>query len=46
MRKQSQADASSAIVGLIDTAKNDLKNRLNEESESLWLNAMNAAQYQ
>lgn len=42
-KQKSQANASSAIVGLINTAKNDLKNRLNEESESLWLNAMNAA---
>lgn len=35
--------ASSAIVGLINTAKNDLNRRLNEANESLWLNAINSA---
>lgn len=38
-----QPTASSAIVGLINTAKNDLDKRLNEENTNLWLNAINAA---
>lgn len=38
-----QPTASSAIVGLINTAKNDLDKRLNDENTSLWLNAINAA---
>ena len=43
-KQQKQKDASSAIVGLINTAKNDLKGRLNEENTSLWLNAIHAAE--
>lgn len=43
-KNDNQKNASSAIVGLINKAKNDLKKRLNEkESTSLWLNAINAA---
>lgn len=38
-----QKNASSAAVGLINTAKNDLKTRLNDPNTSLWLNALNAA---
>lgn len=41
--QKQQANASSAIVGLINTAKNDLKGRLNEQNTRLWLNAINAA---
>lgn len=42
-KQQGQKNASSAILGLINTAKNDLKVRLNEENSSLWLNAIHAA---
>ena len=42
-RQERQKNASSAIVGLINTAKNDLKKRLNAPNTSLWLNALNAA---
>ena len=42
-KQKQQATASSAIVGLLNTAKNDLNERLNEENTSLWLNAINAA---
>lgn len=38
-----QKNASSAVVGLINTAKNDLKTRLNDSNTSLWLNALNVA---
>lgn len=38
-----QKNASSAVVGLINTAKNDLKTRLNDSNTNLWLNALNAA---
>lgn len=38
-----QKNASSAAVGLINTAKNDLKKRLNDSNTSLWLNALNGA---
>lgn len=41
--QKNQKNASSAIVGLINTAKNDLKVRLNDSNTSLWLNALNAA---
>jgi hypothetical protein len=42
-KQRQQANVSSAIVGLINTAKNDLKERLNEQNANLWLNAINAA---
>ena len=42
-KQKRQTTASSAMVGLLNTAKNDLKERLNEENTSLWLNAINAA---
>ena len=42
-KQKQQANVSSAIVGLINTAKNDLKGRLSEQNTSLWLNAINAA---
>lgn len=41
--QKGQKNASSAAVGLINTAKNDLKTRLNDSNTSLWLNALNAA---
>lgn len=41
--QNSQKNASSAIESLINTAKNDLKKRLNNPQTSLWLNALNAA---
>lgn len=41
--QKGQKNASTAIVGLINTAKNDLKSRLNDANTSLWLNALNAA---
>lgn len=41
--QKQQKNASSAIVGLINTAKNDLKVRLNDSNTSLWRNALNAA---
>lgn len=43
-KQKQQADASSAIVGLINTAKNDLNTRLNEQNTNLWVNAIHAAQ--
>lgn len=42
-KQKQQRNASSAIIGLINTAKNDLKVRLNEQNTNLWLNAINAA---
>lgn len=42
-KQKSQANSSSAIVGLINTAKNDLNKRLNENDRYLWHNAINAA---
>ena len=42
-KQSAQKDASAAGIGLINTAKNDLYKRLNDENESLWLNALNAA---
>lgn len=42
-KQKRQHNASSAIAGLINTAKNDLKGRLNKQNTSLWLNAINAA---
>lgn len=42
-KQKKQSNVTSAIVGLINTAKNDLKKRLNEKKTSLWLNALNAA---
>lgn len=41
--QKGQKNASSAAVGLINTAKNDLKTRLNDSNRGLWLNALNAA---
>ena len=41
--QKGQKNASSAAVGLINTAKNDQKIRLNDANTSLWLNALNAA---
>lgn len=41
--QKGQKNASSAVVGLINTAKNDLKTRLGDSNTSLWLNALNAA---
>ena len=38
-----QSDQSEAIVNLINHAKNDLKERLNDNSNRLWLNAINHA---
>nr|WP_298000191.1 Hachiman antiphage defense system protein HamA [uncultured Anaerotignum sp.] len=43
-KQKRQANASSAIVGLINTAKNDLNTRLNEQNTNLWINAIHAAQ--
>ena len=42
-KQQKQKNSSSAIVGLINTAKTDLKERLNDKDTHLWLNALNAA---
>ncbi len=42
--QNNQKNGSSAIVGLINTAKNDLYQRLNAPNTSLWLNALNAVQ--
>ena len=42
-KQKNKANASSAIVGLINNAKNDLKGRLNTQNTSLWLNALTAA---
>ncbi len=41
--QRGQRNASSAAVALINTAKNDLKERLNDPNTMLWLNALNAA---
>lgn len=41
--QKNQNNASSAMVGLINTAKNDLKKRLADPNAMLWLNALNAA---
>ena len=41
--QKNQKNVSSAAVGLINTAKNDLKIRLNDSNTSLWMNALNAA---
>lgn len=41
--KKGQKDVSSAAIGLINTAKNDLKKRLNDSNTTLWMNALNAA---
>ena len=41
--QRTQNSSSAAIVGLINTAKNDLKERLNDPNTTLWLNALNAA---
>lgn len=43
MKQKNQANSNSAIVALINTAKNDLKKRLNEQNTVLWHNAINAA---
>lgn len=42
-KQKRQLNASSAIVGLINKAKNDLNTRLNEQNTNLWINAINAA---
>lgn len=42
-KQKNQKNSSSTMVGLINTAKNDLKTRLNDANSSLWLNAINAA---
>lgn len=42
-KQKRQRNASSAAVSLVNTAKNNLKTRLNEPNTSLWLNAINAA---
>lgn len=42
-KQKAQKNASSAIQGLINTAKNDLMDRLSNPKTSLWLNALNAA---
>ncbi len=42
-KQKSQATASAAMVGLLNTAKNDLKDRFTSENNSLWLNAINHA---
>lgn len=41
--QKKQKRSSTAAVSLINTAKNDLNTRLNEENQSLWLNALAAA---
>ena len=41
--QKGQKDASSAVVGLLNKAKYDLKTRLNDSNISLWSNALNAA---
>lgn len=41
--QKKQKNSSSAIVGLINSAKTDLKERLNDKDIHLWLNAINAA---
>ena len=41
--QKNQKNASSSVVELINTAKNDLKKRLNDNNTGLWLNALNAA---
>ena len=42
-KRDGQANASSAIVGLINTAKNALNTRLNEQNTNPWNNAIHAA---
>lgn len=42
-KQKAQKDSSAAAVGLINTAKNDLNRRLNEQNTAIWLNAANAA---
>ena len=42
-KQKSQATASTAMVGLLNTAKNDLRDRFTSENNSLWLNAINHA---
>lgn len=42
-KQNSQKSSSAAIVGLLNTAKNDLKERFTSENNSLWLNAINHA---
>ena len=41
--QKKQKNANSAVSGLINTAKKDLKKRLNSNEKKLWLNALNAA---
>ncbi len=41
--QKGQKNASSAAIRLINTAKDDLKTRLNDSNTSIWLNAINAA---
>lgn len=42
-KQKAQSNASTAMVGLLNTAKNDLKDRFTSENKSLWLNAINHA---
>ena len=42
-KQKSQKDVSATIVGLLNTAKNDLNKRLNDKDTQLWRNAINAA---
>ena len=42
-KQANQDTASKAIVNLLNTAKNDLKKRLNHDNNQLWLNAINHA---
>ena len=42
-KKKSQSNQTQAIVSLINTAKSDLKKRLNSDNNTLWLNAINHA---
>ena len=42
-KQKSQKTSSTAMVSLLNTAKNDLKSRFTSENNSLWLNAINHA---
>lgn len=42
-KQAKQKTSSAAAVALLNTAKNDLKTRLNNENISLWMNAVNGA---
>ena len=43
-KQAAQKNASSAIVNLINTAKKDLNERLNDKDTHLWLNALHSAE--